>query len=111
MTAWNRENDPKKKKARLISDKNSTPGDGGDPLSDCLWQKRPHAVSTGVSTGAIGGSSSARMSAILQYGNIEVQTCHKLISLWESMYISQILPFVLPAMGFGPDDRWRRRDP
>ena len=53
----------------------------------------------------------------MQHGKIGVQTGHKLISQWESKYISQILPFVIPFMVSGPDysfhektNRWRRRD-
>ena len=91
-------------------------------MEEVLQQKAygttdPHAVSAGVSTGALGDPSLARMGAIMQHGNIEVQTGHKLISLCESKFISQVLPFVIPCMVSGPDysfhdktNRWRRRD-
>ena len=78
------------KMVQLIREKSSTPGDGGKAPSDCLWQHRPHAVSAGISTGAIGDPSAARMGAIMQHGKIEVQTGHTLISQWESKYISQV---------------------
>jgi hypothetical protein len=107
----------KTKTVQLIREKNSTPGDGGAAASSCLWHNRPHAVAAGVSTGAISDPSSARVAAIMQHGKIEVQTGHKLISQWESKYISQVLPFVIPFMVSGPDysfhdktNRWRRRD-
>jgi len=99
----------KRKTVQLIREKSSTPSDGGAASSHCLWNNRPHAVSAGVSPGAIGDPSSTRMGAIMQHGKIEVQTGHKLISQWESKYISQVLPFVIPFMVSGPDYSFHER--
>jgi len=107
----------KRKTVQFAREKSSTPSDGGAASSDCLWNHRPHSVFAGVSTGAIGDPSATRMGAIMQHDKIEVQTGHKLVSQWESKYISQVLPFVIPFMVSGPDysfhektNRWRRRD-
>ena len=70
-------------KMRMLSsirEKSATPGDGGADLEACLWHNRPHSVSPGVSTGALGDPSEARIGAIMQHGKINVQTGHKLIS-------------------------------
>ena len=91
-------------KTRMLTsiwEKNATPGDGGADPEACLWHNRPHAVSPGVSTGAVAAPSEARIGAIMQHGKIDVQTGHKLISQWESKYISQVLPFVIPFMVSG----------
>ena len=108
--------DGKTRMFSAIREKSATPGDGGADPGVCLWHNRPHAVSPGVSAGAIGDPSEARIGAIMQHGKINVQTGHQLISQWESKYISQVLPFVIPFMVSGPDysfhdkqNRWRRR--
>ena len=52
--------DRKRESVQPIREKSSTPSGGGSVPSTCLWDNRPHAVSAGVSTGAIGDPSSAR---------------------------------------------------
>ena len=110
--------EPSKKKriVEYIRDKSSTPGDGGCTYDDCLRHNRPASVNIGVTSGSLTDPAAARMGAIMKHGNLQVQTGHSLISQWESKYISQVLPFVIPFMVSGPDytfhsndRRWRRQ--
>ena len=110
--------DQKRKKHQIqyIRDKGSTPGDGGCSYDDCLRHNRPASVSIGTTTGSLTDPGAARMGALMKHGDLHVQTDHKLISQWESKYISQVLPFVIPFMVSGPDyvfhnndQRWRRQ--
>ena len=62
----------KRKTLQLVRDKSSTPSDGGAAAGECLWHNRPHAVSPGVSTGAMADPGAARMGAIMQHGKLQV---------------------------------------
>ena len=112
----------KHKVARLIKDKNATPGDGGHEADTCLAESRPSFISAGVSSHACSDPATVRTGAVLQYGDgavgdLTVQTGQTPLPQWHSRYFSQILPFVMPYMVSGPDftfyensSRWRRRD-
>ena len=112
----------KHKVARLIKEKNATPGDGAGSADTCLSDGRPSFISTGVSTQSCSDPATIRTGAVLRHGECEVgdltaQTGHTMIPQWHAQYFSQILPFVIPYMVSGPDftfhenaSRWRRKD-
>ena len=91
------------KKRRLIKEKNATPGDGSRSAEGWLDNQRPSFVASELSTGACSDPATMRTGAILRHGTIFAQTGKELIPQWHSQYFSQILPFVIPYMVFGPD--------
>ena len=100
------------KRARLVEEKQATPGDGARALESCLDDVRPFSITNSRSTSAASEPASIREGALNRFGHLDVHTKADAIPQWESQYFSHILPFVLPYMASRPDchpnQRWRR---
>ena len=100
------------KRQRLLHEKNATPGDGATRIEDCLEDLRPQAMCMDKSASACTDPATLRHGALERYGELHAHTGGAAIPQWESKYLSQVMPFVIPYMVSGPDfnpaKRWRR---
>ena len=86
--------DSKRRKLRIVSDKNARAGDGARSLATCLDDLRPHAVCMDKSVQACSDPATLREGALERFGELEVKTGGKMLAQWAPKYFSQILSLI-----------------
>ena len=99
------------RKKQLFRDKNATPGDRAQLVSECLEEIRPMAMCVDRSSAAATTPADAREGAFSGFGRLLLQTGSKYKSQWCPSYFSEVMPFVIPRRVSGPDFREETADP
>ena len=101
LEATNAEQPQKKRRTSLVSEKNATPGDGGQELADGLANLRPHSVALDKSAATTSATHSRHKAALEGYGtlDVKVQQKDKEVLQFHPKYISQALPICTSSHG------------